>query len=197
MTFLLVINQAWYVCIVGSESSMVTTVLLKISLGLCTVSNSLDLFEAHFSNLFGEGDEILFYIYEDTFPFKKPNNGHFIQQIVLTSSYSEIWRYRFNRHITHANIIATSYSQIYDASNQTVFYVFKNLFMVTDTMVLYIDYGSEEEFREWECQNYYRRSIFVMITDEVVRLLNLKVGVFLKCTHKMLIKSSNAFLYLM
>ncbi len=112
---------------------------------LCTVSNSLNLLQTHFPKLTQKGDEFVLHFYKNISPFTNHNNGYFIQQVVLLKSYSKQFRYSFNRHIAPANIIITPYKQIFNVSNQTVFWTLRNLFIATDTVVFYIENSDKQK----------------------------------------------------
>ncbi len=148
---------------------MTPIVLLFSSITLCFGNNSLSLFQVHFSKLIEKGDEIILYFYGDIPPFTNHNNGHFIQQIILTTNYSKRLWYRFHRHLNPSNVIITSYLQAYKVKTQTAFWTLNNLFMVTDTVILYIERNSRVKIKNKDCRNKYTSKKFC---DKYQQIIN-------------------------
>lgn len=111
-------------------------IFISLSAALGHASNSqLDLLTIHFLELIDEGDEVVLCFNGDISSFKNHNNGHFIQQIVLRTNYSEQLGYRFNRLIIPVNIIFTAYNPTEQGSFYTIFRNIMNVLMATDTIV--------------------------------------------------------------
>lgn len=129
---------------------MANQLFIFLSIWCCLSSSSIDVLQTHFPKLIEYGDEIVLHFYEQISIFTNHNNGHFVQQLVLTGNFSALFCGIFSRHIKPVNIIITAYSQLFTDSEQTSFSTLRDLFMSTGTVVLYIKHNDNHD--KWNCK---------------------------------------------